>query len=86
MQEEVILVVAIKSYNPRTDDNQGGEEVFQTAPDISAQLTFECNDKFKLVSRDVGWWLYVESLQTQQQGYVPSSLVVPLRKDLSIEE
>ena len=86
MPEEDVLVVAISGYNPSTDGDHGQGGEGEDAPGISAQLTFKCNDKFKLIGRDVSWWLYVESLQTQQQGYVPSSLVVPFRKDLSVEE
>ena len=82
---EKLLLLAVCDHNAQEDDEIEGTEATSFAPDVSAQLAVCTGETFSF-SGDVSWWLHVRSDKTGQQGYVPSTCVVPLREDLTPQE
>ena len=81
-----LLVIAVAAHDPNQDDDLQAQEAVDTAPDISAQLAVKRGEKFEVLGRDVDWWLYVKYLGSEEKGYIPSTCVVPLKDDLTMEE
>ena len=78
-----LIVLAVQRFYPSEDEEP--DEVDKTAPQLSAQMILKKGKKYQVVG-PVQWWLYVKCLDTEEYGYVPSTHVVPLKKDLSIQE
>lgn len=78
-----LIVLAVQRYCPSEDEEP--EEVDKTAPQLSAQMILEKGKRYHVLG-PVQWWLYVKCMDTEKCGYVPSTHVVPLKKDLSIQE
>ena len=81
-----LLVIALSDYDPHKNDIPPHEEAIQTAPDASVQLSFKCGEKFEVAEGDLNWWLFVKSLKTEKQGYIPSTLVAPIKENLTEQE
>lgn len=81
-----LLVIAVTAHDPYQDDHLKAQEVVDTAPDVSAQLSVKRKEKFEVLGRNVGWWLYVRRVDNEEKGYIPSTCVVPLKDDLTHEE
>ncbi|XP_048588131.1 multidrug resistance-associated protein 1 [Nematostella vectensis] len=76
-----ILLLAVESYDPQDSDDLGILEAAGMAPELEAQLAVEKGCKFVLIG-EVCWWLHVKCLKTDEQGYIPSIHVVPLKDHL----
>lgn len=81
-----LLVIAVTAHDPNQDDDLNAQEAVDTAPDVSVQLSVKRKEKFEVLGRNVGWWLYVQRVDNEEKGYIPSTCVVPLKDDLTHEE
>lgn len=81
-----LLVIAVTAHDPNQDDDLNAQEAVDTAPDVSVQLSVKRKEKFEVLGRNVGWWLYVRRVDNEEKGYIPSTCVVPLKDDLTHEE
>ena len=84
--DDKLLVIAIADFDPKESDGLEGEETTNTAPDLSAQLSFQCCDRFEVIDKEVTRLLFVKCLKTQHQGYIPSIMTAPLRQNLTAQE
>ena len=81
-----LIVIAVHNHNPKEDDDLQIKEIVSSAPDLFAQLPVQRGEKFDVLGRHVGWWLYVQHLGGSGKGYIPSTCVVPLKDNLTNEE
>lgn len=81
-----LLVIAVTAHDPNREDDLKAQEAMDTAPDVSVQLSIMRKEKFEVLGRNVGWWLYVKHVDKEEKGYIPSTCVVPLKDDLTHEE
>ncbi|XP_022801995.1 multidrug resistance-associated protein 1-like [Stylophora pistillata] len=81
-----LLVIAVTAHDPNQEDDLKAQEAMDTAPDVSVQLSIMRKEKFEVLGRNVGWWLYVKRVDKEEKGYIPSTCVVPLKDDLTHEE
>ena len=85
-EKKNLCVIAVTSHDPNNDDDLKAQEAVFTAPDLSAQLSVNRGERFQVLDRDVGWWLYVRDVHSDRKGYIPSTCVVPIKDDLTTEE
>lgn len=80
-----LVVLAVRSYNPVKDDIIGEVDIENTEPQLSEQLIVKKGHRYT-VQGSVNWWLYAKSEESGTWGYIPSTYVVPLQKDLDPTE
>ena len=83
-----LIVLAVKSYNPIENDitDNLAKENTEFEPQLSEQLIVKKGNRFTVKRGSVDWWLYVKSDESQNWGFIPSTHVVPLKRDLTPEE
>ena len=79
-----VKVVAIYDFDPsQTDDGILTQEQLKDAPNAQSQLPFHKGQHFEILTKNIkSWWLYVRCVSSEEEGFIPSICVVPLKEDL----
>lgn len=82
-----VKVVAIDDFDPSQTDGVLTQDCLKNAPTAQAQLQCQRGQCFVILTKNVkSWWLYVRCVSSQNEGFIPSICVVPLRDDLDNEK
>ena len=86
--KQKVRVIAVEDFDPLQHDN--GilmYELVKDAPKREAQLSFHKGQCFEILTKNVkSWWLYVRCTTSgSEEGFIPSTFVVPLKEDLGGE-
>ena len=84
-----VRVVAVQDFDPsQPNDSIFTQELVKDAPEAQVQLSFHKGQCFEVLTKNIkGWWLYVRCVSSdQEEGFIPSICVVPLKEDLDDEK
>ena len=83
-----LQVLSLFDYDPEeVDDIETDHDPTSGAePEVLRQLTVREGQRFQVLSQELDWWLHVRSFVTQDEGFIPSTCLAPLKKDLTVEQ
>ena len=82
MPEETsnLQVFSLFDYKPDKDNEVPNTSTTETS---RKSLTVFKGQRFEVLNDEIDWWLVVRSLATQEEGFIPSTCVAPLKRDLT---
>ena len=82
-----VKVVAVCDFDPSQNHEAiVTQEQLKDAPDVQTLLSFNKGKCFEILTKNIkSCWLYVRCLSSENEGFIPSMCVVPLKEDLENE-
>ena len=82
-----VKVVAVCDFDPSQNyDSIVTQEQLKDAPDGQTLLSFNKGQCFEILTKKIkSCWLYVKCVSFENEGFIPSMCVVPLKEELENE-